>query len=170
MPIRSFFRLRLRVLLVLIALVALLLGGILEHQRRERRWLQMRDELSAAAIAGDAGRIRRLLDEGVDVDAITEGRSAWTPLMHTAFEGHLEASRILIDCGADVNRQDRDLTPPINIAAFMGRWDVVRLLVEHGADTSIVDPTCKSPLDHARARGATDMVRYLENHAGPARE
>ena len=58
-------------------------------------------ELHSAAGIGDVERCKELLDEGEDVD-IFDGNGE-TPLTYSAYYGHLEATRLLVERGANVN-------------------------------------------------------------------
>jgi ankyrin repeat protein len=160
--IRSRLTLRIRTLLVVVAVVALGLGAYLEHRRREQRRREMPYEILKAAEDGDVPRIRRLLDEGADVNSVTNGRYPWTPLMNASFHGKTDAARVLLEHGADPNRQDLDFFRAITLAAAERHWDIVRLLVEHGADVSASDGSSKTALDYAKEQHDADMARYLE--------
>ena len=96
------------------------------------------DALAEAARKGDAAIVKKLLDEGVDVN--TKYRYGATALSYACDRGHLDVAKLLIDRGADVNVKDTfynatPLTWAVNPA--MGRKpqhpDVVRLLLQHGA-------------------------------------
>jgi hypothetical protein len=76
-----------------------------------------RPPLREAAIRGDAAKIRELLAEGAPVDQRDNQQS--TALHLSALQGHLEATRILLDAQADPNaRDDRGFTP-LMFAAWM---------------------------------------------------
>jgi len=96
------------------------------------------DALSEAARKGDAAAVKKLLDEGVDVN--TKFRYNRTALSFAADRGHVEVVKLLLDRGADVNAKDTfysatALTWAVNPA--MDRTphhaEVVRLLLQHGA-------------------------------------
>src|SRR5258708_3959083 len=96
------------------------------------------DALAEAARKGDAAAIKKLLDEGVDVN--TKFRYGATPLSYPCHRGHLEAAPLLVDRGADVNaRATFYSATPLNgaVSPAMGRKpqhpEIVRLLLEHGA-------------------------------------
>lgn len=67
--------LRLRSLLILIALVAVGPGIRGDRARREERRRLLADPILRAATRGDVARIRELLDQGADVDSVTDGLS-----------------------------------------------------------------------------------------------
>ncbi len=104
-----------------------------------------------AAMSGDLELMQLLLDHGADPSIATE--HGVTPLMVAAGIGWvegvtrerspeqtLEAIRLLLDLGADVNAQDHvDHRTALMGAAHKGRADVIRLLYERGADLAIED-------------------------------
>ena len=63
----------------------------------------------------------------------------WTPLLFAARQGSLDAAKVLIEAGADMNLQDPDLVPPVVMAIVNGHYDVAALLVEKGADVNRAD-------------------------------
>jgi hypothetical protein len=60
-----------------------------------------------AALGGKAEALRRMLDLGVDPTTIsTRNQSHGTALHHAASSGSLEAVKVLVEAGADLNRRD----------------------------------------------------------------
>jgi len=57
-----------------------------------------------------------------------------TALHLAAYYGHVDASKVLLDCGADVHGKDKDGSSPLHNAAFKGNGAVLSLLIERGAD------------------------------------
>jgi hypothetical protein len=62
------------------------------------------EALSDAARKGDAAAVKKLLDEGVDVN--TKYRYDRTALSFACDRGHLDVVKVLLDHGADVNVKD----------------------------------------------------------------
>ena len=96
------------------------------------------DALAEAARKGDAITVKKLLDEGVDVN--TKYRYNATALSYASDRGHVDVVKLLIDSGADVNVKDTfyNATPLTwAVSPAMGRKpqhaDVVKLLLQHGA-------------------------------------
>jgi hypothetical protein len=149
------------------------------------------DALAEAARKGDAAAIKKLLDEGVDVN--TKFRYGATALAYACDRGHLEAAKLLMDRGADVNARDTFYkATPLNwaVSPAMGRKpqhsEIVRLLLEHGAQgkgqalmAAVSEPdlaTAKvildsgglppdqlsDALDAAKSRKHDDLVALLE--------
>jgi ankyrin repeat protein len=149
--------------LIAVAAIAVALGAYLELARREARRREWPYEILEAAEVGDVPCIRRLLDEGANVDSVTDGRFPWTPLMKAAWRGRTDAVRLLLERGADPDHQDLDYFRAITLAADAGHWDIVRLLVEHGADATKSDGASMTALDYAKQKGPPEMVRWLES-------
>lgn len=94
--------------------------------------------LAEAARKGDASTVKKLLDEGVDVN--TKFRYGATALSYACDRGHLDVVKLLVERGADVNVRDTfyNATPLTwAVSPNMGRKpehpEIVRLLLEHGA-------------------------------------
>jgi uncharacterized glyoxalase superfamily protein PhnB len=89
----------------------------------------------AATLAGDAGALAKLLADHPRKIAVTG--SDWSrPLLHLAAErGHLDAVRLLLRRGFDVDTRDRyDKATALHWAAQEGHRDVVECLLAAGAD------------------------------------
>jgi len=86
-------------------------------------------------VTGDAAVIKRLLDAGANAGA--PGKDGETPLMVVARGGNVEAARLLLDHGADVNAQEawRGQTALI-WAAAQKQPEMVRLLLKRGANAN----------------------------------
>jgi hypothetical protein len=96
------------------------------------------EALAEAARKGDAAAVKKLLDEGVDVNA--KFRYGATALSYACDRGHLDVAKLLVDRGADVNTRDTFYrATPLTwaVSPAMGRKpqhpEIVRLLLEHGA-------------------------------------
>ena len=96
------------------------------------------DQLAEAARKGDAAVVKKLLDEGVDVN--TKFRYNATALSYACDRGHLDVVKLLLDRGADVNVKDSFYgATPLTwaVSPAMGRKpqhpEIVRLLLQHGA-------------------------------------
>jgi Ankyrin repeats (3 copies) len=96
------------------------------------------EALWEAARKGDATTVKKLLDEGVDVN--TKYRYGATALSYACDRGNLEVVKVLLAHGADVNVEDTFYhATPLTWAASpaMGRKpqhaEIVGLLLDHGA-------------------------------------
>lgn len=153
---------RLATWLIAVGVISAALGLWADGVRRRRLRDALRQPLISAAEMGDTAMVRRLLDQGADVDSVVNGRFPWTPLMHAAFRGNTETARLLIERGADLDHIDLDYFSAVTLAASEGHWEIVRALVARGALLDQADAYGKFPLDYAREAGNAEMVRLLE--------
>ena len=149
------------------------------------------EQLQDAARKGDAATVKKLLDEGVDVN--TKFRYDATALFYAADHGHVEVVKVLLDKGADMNVKDTfyGFTP---LALAMGpaqkkkpeHTEIAKLLIAKGSpgqevalesairsnDTAMATfilaqgklpvANMTDGLEAARAQNKTEMVAMLE--------
>ena len=104
--------------------------------------------LQIAARGDHAGIVQYLLDHGADPN-LTAGEYRQCPLHQAAERGALDAARLLIDAGADVNCRDRLGLPPLHFAVLKGRDAMIALLQDSGAGPNTAKPIKQSDLDGA---------------------
>lgn len=132
-------------------------------------------QLYHPAEKGDVAAMRALLDAGADPN---EARKAWgnaTPLHMAAAGSRLEAARLLIERGADVNREavinSSRQARPLHYAACSGNVSMVQLLLESGADPEPGGGECASPsysmLGEIRMMSPLELAEQ-NNHAAAA--
>jgi len=133
---------------------------------------QPEDALSAAVRKGDAAAVKKLLDEGVNVD--TKFRYDRTALSFAADRGHVEVVKVLLARGADVNAKDTfyNLTAIMwAISPAMERKpqhdDVVKLLIAHGGMTP---ETLSDALQNAKRSKLDAIVALLEQAGAKPKE
>eukprot|EP01065_Artemidia_motanka_P010837 TRINITY_DN15811_c0_g1_i1.p1 TRINITY_DN15811_c0_g1~~TRINITY_DN15811_c0_g1_i1.p1 ORF type:complete len:705 (+),score=235.88 TRINITY_DN15811_c0_g1_i1:61-2175(+) len=102
------------------------LGSTRDERQEQWHW---------AAEVGDAGRLKRLLRAGVDVDGVDQaGRTAVA--MAALCRDADEALQLLTDAGADLNIADNGRATPATAAAALGLSDVVSKLAAAGGSLS----------------------------------
>lgn len=148
--------------------------------------------LRAAAGAGPAAIVARLLDAGVGVNAVDAYK---TPLIAATIGRRADVVALLIARGADLNAQTLFADPPLLLASQAGAEEIVtlllkggadlgvrgkegrtalmeaaaaghletaKLLIQEGADLKAADEMGKTALSYARERGRTEIVQLLE--------
>jgi len=76
-------------------------------------------------------------------------------------ETNLDAMRLLVEHGADVNARTNWDATPLHIAAFNGRTAAAQFLLDHGADTTVRDQHGQTPLDLAMSKGHAACAETL---------
>ena len=117
-----------------------------------------------------------LIEGGADVN-VTDGDGG-TPLHYATKRGHTvqlptaiiqvliavdtEIVKLLINAGADVNKEDDGYTA-LHFATDMGHTEIVKLLINAGADVNIKDGPAygRTPLHYATYKGYTEIVQLL---------
>jgi len=66
-------------------------------------------------------------------------RGNWTPLMYAARDGAPDATRVLLDAGAQINAVDPDGTTPLVRAIWNSHYDTAKVLLDRGADPNLLD-------------------------------
>jgi uncharacterized glyoxalase superfamily protein PhnB len=91
-----------------------------------------------ACAAGNVTALRTLLADDpalIHVEKPDEPHGGWTGLHTAARDGHVDAVRLLIEQGANVDaREAGDNTTPLHWAAADGQLETVRALLDAGAD------------------------------------
>ncbi len=115
--------------------------------------------------AGDAAKVKLLLSKEANPNARSKlGR---TPLMIAAInDGAIEAARLLIEKGADINARDKGGSSVLALAAGSNNIELARLLIARGAEVNAADEGGGTALLYATASGdrSAAMVKLLLEH------
>jgi ankyrin repeat protein len=101
--------------------------------------------LQIAARGNQTAIMEMLLRNGADPN-LSGGEYGNTPLHDAAERGAIEAARLLLENGADVNSRTKRGHPPIHLATSKGKDEMVALLLEHGAAPMPVEPLAPGEL------------------------
>jgi uncharacterized protein len=119
--------------------------------------------LIRASAKGDLSQVKKLIDEGADVD--TADASGRTALLEAAWGGYTDIVKYLIDKGATVNHADMSGFTPLMRAIEDGHNAIVTLLVKNGADVNTRGNVRGStPLMIAAEKGELKVIELLLDH------
>ena len=148
-----------------------------------REWQLGETALMWAASENHAAVVKMLIARGAEVEARSntlkfpkdrfglEGvltilpRGNWTALMYAARDGAPDATRVLLDAGAQINAVDPDNTTPLVRAIWNSHYDTAKVLLERGADPNLLDSSEMGAL-----YAAVDMSSLGEIYGTPARK
>jgi ankyrin repeat protein len=126
------------------------------------------DVFEAAAV-GRADRLGELLDQDPGL-ANAWADDGFQPLGLASFFGHVDAARMLVERGAEVNSASRNdmKVMPLHSAAATGdgdtRYELAKLLLENGADPNAVQQDEYTPLMAADQHGDQRLRDLLVEH------
>ena len=118
-----------------------------------------------AAANGDIATIKQYLQAGVDVNA-KEHPGGSQPLLVAAAFGRLEAARLLIENGANVNAKSNDGATALHGAAFFCHTEMVELLVAKGAEVNAKNNKGETPLDAVAGQWSSELEGIYKFLAG----
>jgi ankyrin repeat protein len=113
-----------------------------------------------------------MLKSGVDVDA-RHPVTNWTALIGSAYYGHDEVARLLIESGANVNAKDKNGGTPLLKAVTLGPYEnlqkhlkkkaeIIGALLKAGADPQYRDPVAGTAWEIAMINGHAEFVQAFE--------
>lgn len=107
------------------------------------------NELYTAVTSDDTQHLKECIEIEPEVVKLID-KDGCTPLIIAARDGHIEAVKLLVDTGADIEARDPDYKrTPIAWATFHGHKHIVEYLLEHGADVNAKDAYGNAPLKTA---------------------
>ena len=115
--------------------------------------------LIEAVKAGDAERVRALLESGADAGAAELDGS--TALLWASHRDDVETVRLLIEAGAEVSAANDLGATPLWAASENGSTTVVRMLIDAGADPNRELLSGETPVMVAARAGSAEVVRQL---------
>jgi len=125
------------------------------------------DKLVSAVLADDAKEVKRLLNQGCDVNGF-DHVLGWTPLMHACAVGARRALGVLLQNGADVNKADDLGETPLHLACYAKQVSIATALIDKGADVNAVDVLKYSALHLACQKEAKECIELLLDRGADA--
>ncbi len=92
--------------------------------------------------------------------------SKWTALTWAVKKSQLEAAKVLIAAGADVNNLDHEGTPLLHIAVDNANADMVKLLLENKAKVKAKDQYGLTALVYALKGQHTEIIKLIKDAGG----
>lgn len=116
--------------------------------------------LCQVAEKGDVAEVKRLLDDGVNVNQ--KDKYGRPPLGIAAYKGHVDIVKLLLDSGGDVEAETRiGKAQPLYWAAEAGKVDVVKVLLDYNAKLDAKAEDGTTALHVAANSGHVDLVKLL---------
>lgn len=119
--------------------------------------------LHLAAYFGAFPCVRYLVEQGADVNAVSNNKMKTTPLHHAVASRKIEIVRYLIEQQADLHAKQAKGWTPLHQAVDMYDIEIVQLLLERGADPEQRTADGLKPIDLAIAKGYEDLQSLLES-------
>jgi len=133
-----------------------------EVAKSARKTIPSQDEIKAIVKAlsqNDLDAVKAGFGNDIDPDfTFADGK---TVLSASASLGNLEATKFMLDIGADPKKGDKRGMTPLHYAALYGRGDsVIPLLIEAGVSVNVREATGMTPL-HCAATGESEATVKL---------
>ncbi|MFD6441898.1 ankyrin repeat domain-containing protein [Peribacillus sp. NPDC060186] len=129
------------------------------QEKEIRVEIDMNEQLIQAAERKETETIKRLIEEGVDINTKdSEGRTA---TMIATYNNDVETTKVLIKAGADVNIQDNMKNNPFLYAGAEGYVEILKLTIEAGADPAMINRYGGTALIPASEHGHIDAIKKL---------
>ena len=123
--------------------------------------------LRAAAMRGDLGHARELLESGRVTDVDGADSSGATALYWACWKGERHVVAALLEAGAEADRADSDGFTPLMVAGYYGHSAVVQLLVDAGANLHLKDATGSTAQDWAALQGEDECAALASGREAP---
>ncbi|XP_076006071.1 histone-lysine N-methyltransferase EHMT2 isoform X2 [Genypterus blacodes] len=130
-----------------------------DTERRKKLRFHPR-QLYPAAKQGEVQRVLLMLMEGIDPTYQPDSQNRRSALHAAAQRGLLEVCYILVQAGAQVEAQDKDMRTPLLEAIINNHVEVARYLIQNGACVYHVEEGYTG-LHHAAKLGNHDIVNML---------
>jgi len=105
--------------------------------------------------------VKAFVEKGGDLDR--DYARGLTALHWAARHGHVEAARLLIEKGANVNAREKAVSrsTPLHAAAVYGHLGIAKLLLAKGAEVDSMDRYGSTPIQYAAFNGQDEIIELL---------
>lgn len=101
--------------------------------------------LLEAASRGDVEEVKKMLDYGVDPNLAND--DGLTALHQACIDECDDIAELLVEYGAYIDAEDRELWTPLHASAACGNFSMVEYLVDHGASVVALNSDGNLPVD-----------------------
>jgi ankyrin repeat protein len=130
------------------------------RSKRQRGGNTEDNKFVVAAMQGKKEDVEKLLNKGVDVDAVVK-EDSWTALIWASRKGHTDIVELLLNNGANVNLAPYSGVSALHLASKYGHKQIVELLLNKGADVNAETSGKFTALILASEQGNIDIVKLL---------
>lgn len=121
------------------------------------------DSLYQAVVQSDTTAIKQHVKNGADVNFVKQQGFVKVNLLITAVnKKNVDALKILLQHGVDVNWEDGFNTTALMYAASSGNLPIVKLLIDNGADIKHKDKQGNDAISAAKQGNHKDVIKVLE--------
>lgn len=106
-----------------------------------------------------------VLKEATKKEINTKDFDGMTPVLWAAFEGRLDALRLLVGRGGNPDKSDQFGNTALHLSSAKGHFPCVDFLVKFGANIFALDIDNHSPQQLAAINNREDILRYLDASA-----
>jgi hypothetical protein len=122
--------------------------------------------LADAVLARDLDAVRKLVAQGADVHGLdtrpaTAGGNGRRPLNFAALQNDTAMIELLLELGADIDRQNLSGFTPLHHAVEAQALEAIALLLERGADTTVENNRGLTPGEFALATNRSRAAKAL---------
>ncbi|XP_062579878.1 uncharacterized protein LOC134241876 [Saccostrea cucullata] len=122
--------------------------------------MDLQQKMWHAALDGEENQVRRLIEEGANVNAATDLFKA-TALHRASLMGRPEAVDVLLKCRANVDQKDGDGLTALLMAVNKGNMVITERLIKEGADINATNRDGKAALHFAALQGNHVICKRL---------
>jgi Ankyrin repeats (3 copies)/Domain of unknown function (DUF3471) len=122
--------------------------------------------LADAVLARDLDSVRKLVARGADIHGLdtrpaTAGANGRRPLNFAALQNDTAMIELLLELGADIDRQNKTGFTPLHHAVEVQALEAIALLLERGADTTVKNNRGLTPGEFALATNRNRAAKAL---------
>jgi ankyrin repeat protein len=123
---------------------------------------KLQEQLLQACSIGSKERVRKLINNGADINGVDRLEVFLTPLGFACASSRSDIVEELVKLGVDINKSGRiDKETPLMVACRIDNEKSVKILIEHGADVNALSILDETALMYAAQNGNSNIVTIL---------